>query len=231
MVEGVRLSRDHHFIFPKQSKPTTTPHTRHNWHWGKLQVCFNRLHLTYCQFHFHKKKNCRSFFSYQICKYLNFSAIPKPLAKPAHNGHGVWRGWGAAAAVGVVGLDSTAKPLCRLFFALSLLKPYFCWWSRSALFFPSRISGLVGFSIFPLHWILVVLLHVVAFCGKLLIDPFSHASGRGLFIGMVSVMWPPLVSCLSMLYKIGTVKRSHVGISEPIKFRCGFSWGWQVLSA
>ena len=37
-----------------------------------------------------------------------------------------------------------------------------------------------------------------------------------------------MVSWLSMLYNIGTVKRSFAGIFELIKCGCGLSWGWKV---
>ena len=207
MVEGVGLGRDHHFILPKQSKPTTVLHTRHNQHWGKLEICFNGLNLTYCQFCFHKKQNCGSFFSYQIGKYLNCSVVPKPSAVPVHDDHGVRRGWEAAAAVGIVGLVSSAKTLCRLFFSFSVLEPYLCLWSHSTLLVPTRVNELVVLSFFfSLHW----------------------------------VTWPSLVSCLSMLYNIGTVKKvicwyiwTHkvwvwavMGLAGLFRCRVGFHGVW-----
>lgn len=76
----------------------------------------------------------------------------------------------------------------------------------------------------------MVFFHVVAFYEKLLIGPFSHACGRGLSVGTISIMLLLLVSCLSMLYKIGTVKRSPVGVFEPINYQCGLSWVWQECS-
>ena len=207
MVEGVGLGRDHHFILPKQSKPTTVLHTRHNQHWGKLEICFNGLHLTNFQFCFHKKQNCGSFFSYQIGKYLNCSVVPKPSAVPVHDDHGVRRGWEAAAAVGIVGLVSSAKTLCRLFFSFSVLEPYLCLWSHSTLLVPTRVNELVVLSFFfSLHW----------------------------------VTWPSLVSCLSMLYNIGTVKKvicwyiwTHkvwvwavMGLAGLFRCRVGFHGVW-----